>query len=266
VTAALIVITRPRPAGGVLAAALRASGSDALCCPAFDLLPSAEPQALDDALTRLASFDLVVFVSPAAVHALAAALPRISGTGVWPPATSIAAMGAATRAAVLAQVEGAERVPMLCPAGDTAADGGSEALWPLVRAQRPPPRRVLIVRAQGGRQWLSEQLAGTGVAVEEIAAYQRLAHVPTAPESAALHAATAAGHRLAILYSSAEAIDVVAQQLGHDAALTAPLVRQIGLCVHERIAAALSRRGCKDVRLCAPEVEPIRRALNASIS
>jgi uroporphyrinogen-III synthase len=254
----LILVTRPRGPGQELAAALRAAGSDALWLPAFDLQPPVDPLPVEAAAGRLRDFDLAVFVSPAAVEAFAAALPP----GGWPSPTAIGAMGAATRAAVLARLPGSDAAKLLCPEGTLAADGGSEALWPLVQSHRPAPRRVLIVRAQGGRPWLSEQLCAAGVQVQELPAYRRSAHVPTPWESAALHAAVAAGRRLAILYSSAEAIEVVAGQLGADAALAGAWTAQLGLCVHERIVRLLRARGAADVQLCAAEVEAVRRALD----
>ncbi len=257
--APLVVVTRPQRAGRDLAAALRAQGSDALWCPAFDILAAADPALLRDTLARLDAYDIVVFVSPSAVEAFAGAWAPDRET--WPHHAAIAAMGAATRAAVLARIPGAARAVLLCPEGALAADGGSEALWPLLQRHEPAARRALIVRAQGGRQWLSDQLAGAGVQVEELAAYRRLAHAPTVSESAALHAAAAAGKRLAILYSSAEAIEVVARQLAADTALARALASAIGLGVHQRIVELLRARGGTDVRLCAPDPAAVRRAL-----
>ena len=50
----------------------------------------------------------------------------------------------------------------------------SEALWARLRQRDWQGRRVLVVRGEGGRDWLAEQLAQAGARVEFVAAYQRV--------------------------------------------------------------------------------------------
>lgn len=260
-TAPLVVVTRPQDAGRRLAAELRAASCDALWCPAFDLLPPERPDALRACIARLDDYDVVVFVSATAVNALATALG--AGAGPWPGRTAIGAVGAATRAAVLESIGGVRESRIVCPSGEGAADGGSEALWPVLVGLEPAPQRVLIVRAQSGRQWLSAQLVDNGVQVEEVAAYRRIAHVPDPAQMAALRADAGAGRPLAILYTSTEAVGVLAQQLGRDPSLASAYARRIGLCVHARIAEEARADGCADVRLCATDAPSILAALRA---
>ena len=61
------LVTRPGEAGQRLTGALRERGQRALWWPAFDLLAPTRVEPLQAQLQRLAEFDLVVFVSAAAV-------------------------------------------------------------------------------------------------------------------------------------------------------------------------------------------------------
>jgi len=256
-TLPFVLITRPQAPGRTLAAQVRATGLDALWWPAFALLPPDDPGALRSSVERLALFDLVVFVSPAAVRAFAPLL-----ADAWPAHAVIAAVGAATAQAARTQLPGASQARIICPDGETTADGGSEALWEaLQQTAAAPPRHVLIVHAQSGRRWLTDRLLACGARVEEAIAYRRVEHVPTPAQWAALRAAMAGGARLAPLYSSSEAVAVVGESLRQESTLSAWLHGGIALCVHERIELALRAAGLADVRRCDPDVASIRRAL-----
>lgn len=251
-----LLVTRPQAPGRTLAAQLRAAGMDALWWPAFALMPPDDPAALRSSVERLALFDLVVFVSPAAVRALAPLL-----TDAWPTRVAIAAVGAATAQAARTQLPQASQARIICPDGDTSADGGSESLWQAIQQALPAPRHVLIVRAQAGRQWLADRLLGSGAKVDEAVAYRRVAHVPTASQWAALRAAMQGNACLAALYSSSEAVGVVRESLQQEPAMAVRLRRGVALCIHERIEDALRASGLADVRRCEPNVPSIRQAL-----
>lgn len=243
----------------MLSAQLRSAGLDALWWPAFCLLPPDDPGALRSCVTRLAFFDLVVFVSPAAVRAFAPLL-----TDAWPARAAIATVGAATAQAARALLPGSGLARIICPDGDTAADGGSESLWQALQTALPAPRHALIVRAQAGRRYLIDRLLGCGAKVEEVVAYRRVAHVPSTIQWAALQAGRLGGGRPATLYSSSEAVAVVKQSLEREPTLAAWLLGGIALCVHERIEQTLRAAGLCDVRRCEPEPASIRGALAAS--
>jgi uroporphyrinogen-III synthase len=265
--AALVLVTRPQETGSKLAARLRDAGRDALWWPAFDLLPPEDPFALKARIARLADFDLVIFVSPAAVHAFASAFRRMyRGTPqhAWPRATRIAAVGAATREAALETLPGAREATIICPAGDTAAEGGTEALVTAIKGLAARPQSVLVVRAQRGRQRLLEWLQGHGAGVEEAVAYRRLPHEPGAAPWAVVQSCLARGGRLAVLYTSTEAVAVVAQQFAREPGHADAWADAIALAVHERIERELRGRGFTDVRRCAMDVASILQALPAA--
>ena len=256
----VVLITRPGEPGQRLAARLDALGQTAFWWPAFDLLPPTDPRHVQATLERLQDFDLVVFVSPMAVRALAGAL----GGAKWPSTTRVAAVGGATVHAVHAELPLAAAHTVIGPPGSDAADGGAEALWPLLARLDPAPQHVLIVRAQSGREWLGQQLRQGGAQVEELEAYRRVAHEPLASDWAAVRAALAGGPESlrgpAVLFSSTEAVAVLTGALQR-ASLGPELPGAIALCVHERIAQAASSAGWRDVRRCEAEEGALLAAL-----
>lgn len=259
----MILVTRPAPAGPELARQLAARACSVYWWPAFDVRAPADPAPLRAAIEALAQFDLVVFVSPTAVQAFADAARTAAGAPApWPAGTVLAAVGAASLQAAL-QLPGAAAAHHAAPAGQTTADGGSEALWPVLAALQPMPRRALIVRAQSGRAWLAQQLADSGVRVQEVEAYQRCAHAPGEADWAALHGALARGERLAVLFSSSEAVGAITPVLRRDAALAPWIDAAIGLAVHPRIGQALRAAGWRDVRDCEASVAALEAALAA---
>ena len=158
-----VIVTRPAPAGERLTHRLRAAGWNVLHWPAFHLLPARDPERVRTRLLQAAPGELLVFVSPAAVRACAAILPS------WPAGLRAAAVGAGS-ARAFHDAYG-EAVDCLSPE-DAAGEGGSEALFSRL-ASEPWPQRVLILRAEQGREWLAEQLQAAGVTVEALCVYRR---------------------------------------------------------------------------------------------
>jgi len=258
----VVLITRPGEAGQRLTAGLGALGQAALWWPAFDLLPPSEPQRVRDALARLHGFDLVVFVSPAAVRAVA----EVLAGQTWPAGTCVAAVGGASLRAARAELPLGEDARVIGPPGSDAAEGGVEALWPVLASLPARPRNVLIVRAQSGRAWLGQQLRQAGAQVEELEAYRRVVHEPHASDWAGVRAALAGAPGAlqgpAVLFSSTEAVDVLTRALQRER-LGPELPGSLALCVHERIALAASAAGWRDVRRCEAEAGALLAALAA---
>ena len=120
------ILTRPAGRNTALAQALRQAGWPILECPALEIQSAPIQPAL---LTpRPDAFDLVVFVSRAAVAGYQHQLPE---GYAWPEGVTAACMGPVTAAAVR-RTFGAE-VTVLHPEG--AASQDSEALWPLILSQ-----------------------------------------------------------------------------------------------------------------------------------
>ncbi|AOK47763.1 uroporphyrinogen-III synthase [Burkholderia sp. MSMB617WGS] len=176
------VLTRPDGQSAELAAQLAAAGLDVLDFPLIDIAPLADDAPLADAFARLDAYALVVFVSPNAIdHALA----RLGA--IWPHPLPIGVVGPGSVAALARHgiAAGAHRV--IAPR--EPGDGGephydSESLFAeIVRAfdgeAKLAGKRVLIVRGDGGREWLAERLREAGAEVELVAAYRRVSPEPS---------------------------------------------------------------------------------------
>lgn len=223
--------------------------------PAFEFGPAPDPAAASAALAQLASFDLAIFVSPQAVRATAALLG-----GAWPAGTATAAVGAGTRAAVRDAIPAAAAARLLAPpAGEHDGGSGSESLWPVLQAMQPRPRRVLVLRAQGGREWLAERLQAAGATVVPLAVYSRLPFAPPAELRAQLAAAARDG--IASLISSSDAVDALQSMLAGAPSVLEALRAGPALATHPRIAERLRAAGFGNVAVCAPDAAAIRAAL-----
>ena len=248
--ATTVVVTRPGAAGRALADELNDAGRPAVWLPAFEFGPPPDEAQARAVLASVADYDLAIFVSPQAARAAAALLDE-----PWPGATAIAAVGAGTRAAVLAAIPGAAGATLLPARDEDIRGSGSESLWPLLQGLQPPPRRVLLLRAQSGREWLAEKLQAAGSAVTPLAVYSRLPFAPPAQLRARLAAAVQDG--LASVVSSSDAVDALAGMLAGQPQVLQALRAGPALASHPRIAERLRAAGFARVAVCAPEARAI---------
>lgn len=140
----------------------------------------------------------------------------------------------------------------------------SEHLWPVVRAQLAPGRRVLVVRgtsgaAEGdpsgqGRDWLIEQCRAAGAEVEACVAYRRERLPPGEADRERLRAAS--GPATVWLFSSSEAVQALQ---GHWTAGA----RAVALATHPRIAEAARALGFTRVIRCRPTLADVGRGLES---
>ena len=249
-SAITVVVTRPGAAGRALADELTRAGQPALWLPAFEFGPPPDEARARAVLASLADFDLAILVSPQAARATAALLER-----PWPAGTAIAAVGAGSRAAVLATIPGAAQAPLLPARDEDLRGSGSESLWPLLQAMQPQPRRVLLLRAQGGREWLAEKLQAAGSTVTPLAVYTRMPCAPSTEMRVRLAAAAGAG--LASVISSSDAVDALAEMLAGQPEVLQALRAGAALASHPRIAERLRAAGFARVTVCAPDAQAI---------
>lgn len=266
------IVTRPGATGQALAAALAARGADAWWLPAFVLGPAPDPQQAQAALAALADFDLALFVSPAAVAATA----QLLAGRPWPATTAIGAVGGGTREALLALLRPPAEVPLIAPddgdaAAETDAATGSEAFWQalerLRRAQPLPLRRVLLLRAAQGREWLRERFAAEGSAVTALAVYARHPYPWQAADRDWLAARARAGAAPRLVVTSSEAVPGLLAQAQAAAAadpaaagVAAWLRRGRALAQHPRIVARLQAAGFADAHCVRCELEALLAA------
>ncbi|BCL76746.1 hypothetical protein JHS3_24820 [Jeongeupia sp. HS-3] len=225
-------ITRPQAQAGTLTALIEAQGGVAIRQPLLEIIPPADPAPFEAALATLASFDLVVFVSPTALDLSFAKLGA-----PWPARIPVAVVGPGS--AARARQLGASTV--ISP----PAQHDSEGLLQEAEMQALAGRRVLLVRGEGGRNTLPDALMARGAALTIVSAYRR---APPALSLAELTRMLAAGIDATVI-SSAEAADRLFTLAG--GAARERLQSLLYFASHPRIVAALHAHGATRVEPCA---------------
>jgi len=265
-----IVVTRPDLAGRELAAQLAQHGADALWLPSFVIGPAPDLEVARAQLRQLRAYDIAVFVSPNAVRATRVALASAeSGPAskiesefeyAWPAQVVIGAVGAATQAQAAAAFAGAKIIaPALLHDDD---DAGSEALWRALQSSSIALRRVLILRAEAGREWLREQFQSAGAEVTSVAVYSRRVPPLNDGQRRWLHERSG-GAPPALVVTSSEAVAALAQQMDAAPTLARWLRTGRAFASHPRIAARLQAAGYLNVAVVMPQAQAIVAALAA---
>ena len=160
----IIAVTRPRAQAAPLANAIAGAGGTPLLFPLLEILPVADPLALENDVARLPGAALAIFISPNAVDH---ALPLILAHGPWPVGLVPAAVGQGTVKALAARgVTG-------CIAPRERFDSEALLALPELAGERVSGKRVVILRGDGGRELLADTLRARGATVECVACYRR---------------------------------------------------------------------------------------------
>ena len=257
-----LLITRPQPHADEWVARLQALACSAHALPLLGIGDAADPAAVraawQDIARQATGIDamlaLVMFVSPSAVERFFALRPAGQA---WPADLLACGTGPGTRKAL--QEHGVPE-PLLRSPPVSGGQFDSEALWALLRPQlRWQGRQALIVRGEGGRDWLADALRQQGAEPRFVEAYRRTAPALDAAGQALLRRALAQADRYAWLFSSSEAV-------GQLPALApqADWSRARALATHPRIVEAVHRLGIEQVRLVAPSPEAVAAAAAAA--
>ncbi|MCM0036238.1 MAG: uroporphyrinogen-III synthase [Burkholderiaceae bacterium] len=226
------ILTRPAGRNTFVMNGLLRRGWCVKECPALEIR-----EVLTDAIEvpRPESFDLIVFVSRAAVTGYQSQLSQ-DDTFVWPPSTLTACMGPVTAASIRRAF--GESLSVLHPEAERAQD--SEALWPLLVALKQPLEKVLIVRGQDGREWLSQRLQLLGSSVTLYQAYTR--QVALWPQALSEHflALQQAGALPSWLLTSSHGVEAVFKNL-QKLGLTDWFTRSSFVLTHERLRPLLEK-------------------------
>ncbi|SAK75011.1 bifunctional uroporphyrinogen-III synthetase/uroporphyrin-III C-methyltransferase [Caballeronia fortuita] len=268
---ATIVVTRPDGQSSALLALLAGAGFETLEFPLIDIAPVADDAPLRAALDELflpreapERYALVVFVSP---NAIDHAFSRLAAP--WPADLPVAVVGPGSVAALSRQGVHAPSHRVISPSAEDADPRfDSEALYAAIGAHFGTNglagKRVLIVRGDGGREWLAERLAGAGAQVEKAAAYRRVLPEPSMQKWERIHELLA-GAPHAWLLTSSEGVRNLAE-LAHEH-LTADeivlLKRTPLVCPHPRIAEAARGAGFDRITVSGAGDERIAHALEA---
>ena len=255
-----MIVTRPQPQADDWVAQLALLGIDAAALPLLGIAAPADPQMVRAAWSTLAQMRLAMFVSPSAVErffALAPAVPT-GASAVWPDAAWAGGTGPGTAAAL--RRCGVPDEAIICP--DVGSPGfDSEALWQLLRDRCDwCGAQVLIVRGEGGRDWLAQTLRGQGATVGFVEAYRRTAPLLDEAGRRCLAAALTQPAMHVWLFSSSEAVQ-------HLPALAtqADWASAQALATHPRIAQAARNIGFGRVDTLPPSPAAIADWVRLSI-
>jgi uroporphyrinogen-III synthase len=241
-----VVITRPRAAAEVLAAALAREGALPFVFPALAIEEITVVPEMDSALDRLGQCGLAIFVSANAVeHGLAAARSK----GPWPQATRVAGIGEATAQAL--RNSGFTQVISPQERHD------SEALLALPELRAVKGENIIVFRGEGGRERLRDVLGTRGASVEYVECYRR---VRPRTDPAALLAAWDRGEVHAVSALSAETLENFLAMIG-DAGL-ARIATATLVVPHEAIAAHPDARRFAQVRVTSPGAQGLVNVLS----
>ncbi|MEQ1685872.1 MAG: uroporphyrinogen-III synthase [Burkholderiaceae bacterium] len=244
-----VIVTRPAVQAADWVRRLGAEHIDAVALPLIGVAPAADAAAVEAAWATLATQRLVVFVSPNAVEHFFAGRPAAMN---WPAGVLAGSPGPGTTRALLDL--GVPAAQTVAPAAD-AAQFDSEALWQQIAAQDWQGAPVLIVRGDGGRDWLADTLRGRGAQVGHVAAYRREAPVFDTAQRALLAAALGEPASHLWYFSSSEAIDHLERV---SAAFDPPRWAEArALATHPRIAERARRLGIARVTECRPPLEAV---------
>ena len=249
-----VLVTRPAAQAEEWVAALTRRGLDAVALPLISIAAAQDLSAVHGAWTSLSSHQLIFFVSPNAVEWFFAARPNHQA---WPPALQAASPGPGTTAALLRSGV----VPHLIVEPRADADQfDSEALWQVLQTQRWEAASVLVVRGDGGRDWLAEQLRTAGALVSFVSAYRRVAPQFSNTSAAVLQAALATPERHVWLFSSSEAV-MNLMQLQQVQAAPVNWSLATALTTHPRIAQSAEAAGFGKVLSCRPTLDAVVQQL-----
>lgn len=231
-----ILITRPAHQAGPLAALIHAAGGRAVIFPVLEILDPADLQPLRDAIERLDTYDLAIFISPNAVTRM---MERLAGRRAWPAGLRVAAIGKGGVREL--ERHGIHRV--IAP----QRSFDSERLLEMPQLQAVSGQRVLILRGDGGRELLGDTLAARGAHVDYVACYRR---VRPQTDPAPLLQAWGRDGIHAVIATSSEGLRNLFVMLGKPGEA---LLQHTPLLVpHPRIAAAARELGCREVIETAP--------------
>ena len=259
-TVAAVVITRPRAQAETFAPRISAIGLQPVVFPLLDIYPLDDVSALQATLQDLAAYALVVFVSP---NAIDAAFRHMEVAG-WPAGVAIGIVGAGSRAALARHGLDTSNSDIFAPLSSEKTD--SEGLLAALDLGILRGRRVLIVRGQDGRDFLSDALRKAGVTVEHVSAYRRSAPLLDAAAASQLQ------HLLAIdsvwIVTSSEALGNLMEMLGQLAKTADPYavakMQQKRIVVpHPRIAETARLAGFSYVTLTGSGDERLLAALQS---
>ena len=244
-----ILVTRPAAQATLWVQALAQHGITAQALPLMAIAAAPDTAAVAAAWHQLPRYRVVMFVSANAVVQFFAQRPAHMA---WPAAVQAASPGPGTTRAL--KEAGVLTAQIVEPAPDSA-QFDSEALWQTLRQQDWHHTSVLVVRGDGGRDWLANTWRAHGAQVDFVAAYSRVPPPWDASAQTLLVKALEEPASHLWFFSSSESIDHLMAHLARRS-LTLPLHTR-ALATHPRIAQRAQTAGFTTVWQSLPTLSAV---------
>jgi uroporphyrinogen III methyltransferase/synthase len=205
-----VLVTRPRDQAGDLVDRLTELGAEVVLAPMIRIDPPADPEPLQQAAANAEQFDWVVFTSVNAVEAFMIALMDGTRDVRALKGLRICAVGPATAARLAAYSLKVDLVP---------AEFRAEAVAAALIAHAPVAgARVLLPRADIGREVIAEALGAAGAIVTEVVAYRTVPADEQAGSGPDVYGLLLQGRIDVVTFTSASAVKNFSNLYGADQA------------------------------------------------
>ncbi len=243
-----VILTRPLPSSNQLQTQLIQAGLTVLHVPSLALTPTQQPENETQIQRHWLSYDGVIVVSQHAAQFAHEHMQRLNLN--LPNTTWLGAVGQGTLNS-LRQLW-PEHSQFITPDAHDTQD--SEGLWHAITRRTPidASQRILIIRAQTGRDVLRQWVLEAGAQCDIWACYQRSAAQWTSAEQHSMTSSLTHETPPLFVITSIEGLDALLAQpvlQTHQVQLT----RALWVTIHPRIAQYAEQKGLSNVRLCAPE-------------
>ena len=160
-----VLVTRSRTQASVLSRMLEDEGAQPVELPTIEFAPPAEYSQMDGAISALGDYSWVIFTSANGVDALFSRVEQLGLDSRVFGDVKVGVIGPATAAALSRRGIKADLVP---------AEYVSESVVEAMAAQELKGCRVLLPRADIGREELAEGLTRLGARVDQVVAYRTI--------------------------------------------------------------------------------------------
>ncbi len=201
-----VLITRTVKQAGSLAQLLRDEAAQPVLAPTIRLAPPLDPGPLRDAVTHLDCYGWIVFTSTNTVDAVFTEMQRVGLDARAMGHARVCAIGAKTREALAQRGVDADLVPE-----DARAEGIVKAL----QSELAEGTRLLLPRAEVGREVLPDALRKQGAEVDVVPAYRTLS--PEARDAERIRALVDPNEIDAVLFTSSSTVENLMGVLGDEA-------------------------------------------------
>jgi uroporphyrinogen III methyltransferase/synthase len=202
-----VLVTRAVHQARSLAVLLRDEGAQPILAPTIRIAPPEDEGAVRDMVSRLRSYDWVLFTSANTVDAVFTAIDRAGLDARALGAANVCAIGAKTEAALRAHGVRADLVPQ-----QARAEGVVAALRPGLEVGA----RILLPRAEVAREILPDSLRKAGAHVDVVVVYRSLPPEPREVERVV--SLLDPGETDIVFFTSSSTVQNLTKILGHDAA------------------------------------------------